>query len=252
METEARHEKIERKIMVKIPTQPDPTLEAMYREIEKRPRDKRDYLGASLIGNDCARQIWYQYKGFQGEPFDAETLMNFEDGHRTEELTAERLRLVDGIELITHDENGNQFGFSAFGGKFKGHYDGRIRGLIQAPRAWHIWEGKASSQKKYNEFTRAKEKHGDKNTLKNWNEGYYVQAQMYMHYGEIDRHYLTLAYAGGRQYQSCRTEYDAGLAAQYIDRADKIILTQQPPPKIREEKDYYICRWCDFRKMCHG
>jgi len=132
--------------MIAIPEQFDPTLQAMYLAIEQEQhkRDKRDYLGASLIGNECVRQIWYNYNNFPRKPFNAETLMNFEDGHRTEELTAERLKATPGIELITHGPDGKQLGFSALGGKFKGHYDGKIRGLIQAPKSWHIWEGKSA------------------------------------------------------------------------------------------------------------
>ena len=238
--------------MVKIPEYGDPTLRAMYREIEKTPRETRDYLGASLIGNDCARQIWYTYNGFKGEDFSAETLMNFEDGHRTEDLTAERLRMVDGIKLITHKENGEQLGFSSLGGKFQGHYDGVITGILQAPKAPHIWEAKCSAEKKFKEFQNAKAKFGEKNALENWNQNYYAQAQLYMYYGGIDRHYLTVAKAGGRGYDSARTNYDEAVAAKYIDRADKIINAGEPPPKINQKKDFFICRWCAFKDMCHG
>ena len=239
--------------MVKIPEQLDPTLAAMYAAIEAAQETKqRDYLGASLIGNDCARQIWYQHNGYPKEPFEAKTLMNFADGHRTEDLTAERLRMVDGIELITEDEHGNQLGFSALDGKFKGHCDGLIRGLLQAPKTWHIWEAKCSAQKKYTEFKNVKGKHGEKQTLKNWNANYFAQAQLYMHFAGYTRHYLTVALAGGREYDSCRTEYDPLVANRYIERAAKILAATEAPPRIREEKDYYICRWCDFKETCHG
>ena len=238
--------------MVKIPEYGDPTLRAMYQKIEAQPREKRDYLGASLIGNPCARQIWYQYNGFFAEPFSAETLMNFEDGHRTEDLTAERLRMVDGIDLRTKNINGEQIGFSALGGKFKGHYDGVITGILQAPKAPHIWENKCSGEKKFNEFVKLKNELPEKQVLEKWNENYYAQHQIYMHYEQIDRGYLTVAYAGGRKYQSCRTNYDGGVAERYIDRAEKIISATQPPARINEKKDFYICRWCDFREACHG
>lgn len=238
--------------MVKIPDQKDPTLEAMYREIEKKPRDIRNYLGASLIGNPCARQIYYEYNKFYKEPFDAKTLMNFEDGHRTEALTAERLRMVDGIELITGNNSGKQLGFSALEGKLRGHYDGIISGIYQAPKTKHIWECKASADKKFKEFKRIKEKVGEKETLKNWNENYYAQAQLYMHFEQLNRHYLTISYAGGRDYDSCRTEYDAATAIKYIDRAERIIHANTEPPRISEQRDFYICRWCGFRKLCHG
>lgn len=246
--------------MVKIPQHGDPTLKAMYIKIEETKRDKRDYLGASLIGNPCARQIYYQYNGYEQKPFKAETLMNFADGHRTEDLTAERLRMVDGIKLKTHklrvDKNYHnhydQLGFSDLDGKFKGHYDGIITGILQAPKAKHIWENKCSGEKKYNEFTNLKLKLPEKKVLEAWNENYYAQAQLYMHYEGIERHYLTVAYAGGRKYQSCRTNYDEAVAAKYIDRAGKIINATRPPPKISEKRDFFICRWCDFRDTCHG
>jgi hypothetical protein len=240
-------------IMVKLPERNDPTLEAMYEAMQARAQQEkeRDYLGASLIGNPCARQIWYSYNGYDREPFEALTLMRFEDGHRTEDLTAEGLRMVAGIELWTHDEYGNQFGFSYLNGKFKGHCDGVILGLKQAPKTPHVWECKACEDKKFNEFVKAKQKHGEKNALREWNENYYAQAQLYMHFLQLDRHYLTVARAGGRGYDSCRTEYNAGEAARYIDRADKIINATEPPQKINENADFYICNWCDFKEVCH-
>ena len=240
--------------MAIIPQYGDPTLQAMYKHIEEtqHKNEKRDYLGASLIGNECARQIWYQYNGYEQEPFSAETLMNFEDGHRTEDLTAERLRMVEGVDLVTHGDDGKQLGFKALGGKFKGHYDGIITGILQAPKTKHIWEAKASGEKKWNEFTKLKNTVDDKKILQNWNTNYYVQANLYMHYEQIDRHYLTLSYAGGRKYQSCRTEYDPAVAARAIDRADKIINATQAPPRLSEKPDFWICRWCNFKDECHG
>jgi hypothetical protein len=239
--------------MVAIPDKNDPTIAAMKLALENaQDLSRRDYLGASLIGNECARQIWYEYQGFPRPPFSAETLMNFEDGHRTEDLTAKRLRMVEGIELWTHQDNGEQYGFSVFEGKFRGHCDGVILGLKQAPKTPHVWEAKACALKKFTEFQVAKRKFGEKLALKNWNENYFAQAQLYMHFLKIDRHYLTVALAGGRDYESCRTEYDGTVAEHYIDRAMRIIKATTPPPKISEKQDFYVCRWCNFAEVCHG
>jgi hypothetical protein len=239
--------------MVNIPEQDDPTLLAMKQaaKVDGNKQKKRNYLGASLIGNPCSRQIWYQYMGYQQEPFEAETLWNFEDGHRIEDITAMRLRRVHGITLYTHDDSGNQYGFSDFDGKFKGHCDGVIVGLLQAPKTAHVWENKCSAEKKFNEFVSVKAKFGEKLTLKNWNENYYAQAQLYMHYLKLDRHYTTVAKAGGRDYASCRTEYDPEYAEQIRDKAFKIINSKEPPPKINENPDFYICKFCSFREICH-
>lgn len=237
--------------MVKIQEPTDPTLEAMKAECLKRTEPKREYLGASSIGKECALQIWYDFNGYPKEPFDVYSLWNFEDGHRTEDLTACRLRLVSGIELWTHDGYGNQYGFSDFNGKFSGHIDGVIKGLKQAPVTPHIWENKCCGQKKFDAFKKAKEKYGEKQALEKWDYTYFIQAQIYMHYFKLKRHYTTVALAGGRDYDSCRTEYQSEVALKYIDRAKKIIEATDPPPKINESPDFYLCRFCEFKEICH-
>lgn len=240
--------------MVEIPTLGDPTIAAMKEVCIQlgNNKERRDYLGASLVGDECIRKTWYEYNKYKREPFGAQTLWAFEDGHRTEDVIAKRLRLVPGVELWTHDDAGKQFGFSDMGGKFKGHFDGVIRGLIQSPKTPHVWENKSCGQKKFDEFKKAVEKFGEKNALKNWNMGYYVQAQLYMKYTKLTRHYMTVALAGGRDILSCRTEYDKDVADHYTSRAKNIIDSVEPPPRISDKPDFWLCRFCNFSQVCHG
>jgi len=248
--------------MVTIPNQPDPTLQAMLKLVAERPRENRDYLGASLIGESCARKIWYKFNRFPEEKSQWADIANCatDSGHWAEKITADRLKQVPGIELHTHQPDGSQYGWSAFEGKFKGHVDGLIRGLLQAPKAPHVWEHKDKDHKKFSDFQSVKEKHGEKDTLRNWNEIYYAQAQVNMHYFQIDRHYMTVSYAGARKYDSCRTEYNGADAEKYIDRAYKIINTDAPPPRISENPDFFKCKICPYRNVkyahiameCHG
>ncbi len=231
----------------------DPTIAAMRLAIEaKQETKRRNYLGASLIGDPCPRKVWYDYNGYNKEPIPSQGLMAIEDGHRTEDLTAYRLRLVDGVDLVTHNADGSQVCFSDLGGKFKGHIDGLIFGIKQAPKTWHIWENKSCKHEKFNEFKRVKKKFGEKDALKNWNITYYVQHQLYMHYFECTRGYLTVSYSGGRDYATCRTNYKKDIALQYIDRANKIVNASLAPTKVSEQSDYYLCRFCPFSNECHS
>jgi hypothetical protein len=159
--------------------------------------------------------------------------------------------MVEGIELWTHDENGNQFERTAFDGRFKAHPDGIIRGLLQAPKKFHVWENKMCGQKKYNEFQNCKAKFGDKQALKNFNETYFVQGQILMKLFNMDRHYMTVGLAGGRDYDSCRTEYQLDVADKYLDRAKNIIEAKIPPARISEKPDFFVCRFCAFNDGCH-
>lgn len=241
-----------------IPLAPkDPTLEAVKLAMQAKQslEPRRGYLGASLIGEQCARKIWYAINqdtlSHKLKPYSFETLAAFDDGHRTEQLVIDRLRMVEGIELFDKDEGGKQFGFSHLGGKLRGHVDGIIKGLKQAPSAVHVLEVKCSADKKFNEFCSIRAAHGEKKTLKKWNEQYFVQAQLYMHFMQIDRHYLVCALAGGRDMQSCRTEYEPEVALKYIDRAEKILDSRTEPPRISDKPDFWQCRFCNYAEHCH-
>ena len=240
--------------MVEIPNKPDPTLEAMkaaYLAEVSQKRVKRSYLGASLIGHDCSRHIWYSYKNYDGDEqmWGAKGHFSAESGHWAESVTADRLRLIPGLQLWTHKEDGYQYGWKAMGGEFRGHVDGVIQGLLQAPKAFHIWEHKDKDHKYFTEFCNLKVSKGEKKTLEAWDKQYYVQAQINMHYLEIDRHYLTVSLAGARAYESVRTEYNGEFAEQYVDRAAKIIESKSPPPRISEKPDFFKCKLCKFREV---
>ncbi len=236
-----------------IPAPIDQTLEAIKEYSVKailKKEDRRGYIGASEIGRPCARAIWYNYTGASFEPRPYTTLWAAQDGHRTEAVVAEMLRLVPTLNLWTHDKNGKQFGFSAFGGKFQGHADGIIHGLIQAPKANHVWECKAKNEKSFRAFVKCKEAYGDKDALRSWSEQYYVQAQCYMKGLKINRHYMTVALAGCRDIATCRTEYDKETADCFFDRAEKIIGAKEAPPRISNKPDFYHCAMCEFKKVC--
>jgi len=61
-----------------------------------------------------------------------------------------------------------------------------------------------------------------------------------------------VALAGGREYDSCRTEYEPEKAEWAIDRAAKIIAAKEPPPRINEKPDFWLCRFCNYKGECHG
>lgn len=230
----------------------DPTIEKMFEVMEANhaQKAKRDYLGASMIGDPCERKIWYSYKGTPREPMGRMGIMATEDGHHAEKIMADRLRLVPGIELWTEDENGQQFGFKDFEDKFGGHIDGVITGLIQAPSTPHIWEHKCCNEKKFNEFLKAKDQYGEKNALEAWDVIYFAQAQIYMKRFDLTRHYLTVALAGSRNVASCRTDYQRDRAQSFEQKALRVIKAVEPPARISERKEFYVCKWCAYREEC--
>lgn len=235
--------------------QRDPTLAAMDAEVERiAAGDKpRLYLGASIIGTECERRLWYGFRWAAVEQFDAATLYRFDDGHRTEDVLANRLRLVPGLELHTVDPaTSRQFGVEDFGGHFRGHLDGAVLGLRQAPKTWHVWEAKAVNDEKLAKLTKLKAEVGEKQALAAWDPVYFAQAIVYMHYTGMTRHYLTATSPGGRVTEGVRTNVDSLAAAQLRAKAERIIFAGEPRPKISNDPAWFQCKWCPAHKVCHG
>lgn len=241
--------------MTAIPMFPqDLTLKAMDRAVEERRNRElpRPYLGMSEIGTECERALWYSFRGIQGEPWKAETLYRFEDGHSVENIMAERLRLVPGVELQTRDAaTGKQIEFLGFGGHFRGHVDGIITGLVEAPKTPHVWEHKTCAEDEVKTLERVRAELGEKRALEKWNKKYYAQAVMYMHYAGLKRHFLTVSTPGGRRSISLRTEANEPLAKQLCEKAKRVIFTDYPPTRIAKSSTAWPCRICRFREVCH-
>ena len=218
----------------------DAVREAIFqRQFNEKPRN---YIGASQIGAECDRQTWYVGRGEAGEPWPVETLLKFEDGHRTENLMAERLRLA-GV-TVTGQQDGFDLGF------LKGHVDGIVTGLKESSKP-HVWECKCTAEKELKKLRRAIEVHGEKNALRYWHSGYYAQAVVYMECMGYDRHFLTVLSPGGRDMESIRTNANPVYAKQLINKARDIAQSVEPPHKISQRPDYWQCKMCRFRKVCH-
>lgn len=242
--------------MAVLPDVVDPTLAAIDRELERRAamEPKRTYLGASALGRPCERELWYSIQpDVSRRPFDAASLKRFADGHQGEAVMAERLRMVPGLQLWTVDEKtGEQIGGMLFDGRFGWHCDGVVKGLLQSPATPTVWEHKQVGQKKFDEFRKLKATLPEKQVLAAWDRVYFAQGVLYMELLDLERHYLTVSTPGGRQYDACRTEANPEMAKALLQKAKRIIESDSPPMRISERPEWFQCRLCDFREVCHA
>lgn len=112
-------------------------------------------------------------------------------------------------------------------------------------------EVKCVSDKKFAEFKKAVAELGEKNALRKWNAVYYAQAQCYLHYTGLTRHYIVVATPGGRDWTSARTEYNAAEALQLVAKAKRIIDAQEPPERVSNTPSWFECKYCAFSPICH-
>lgn len=213
----------------------DPVLLAIDKAMEAQPQEKRTYLGMSQIGEPCERKLWLSYR-YGNPPFDADALKRFEDGYYGEELMKKRLAMA-GFEVFDSQKR-----VEDFDGRYAGHIDGLIR--IPVSSKVHVWEHKQVNEKSFNELVKL-------NDLQKWNEKYYAQAQSYMHYLGLERHYMTVGTPGGRKYTSVRTKYSDRYAMGLRDKALRI-LEGGMPVRINENPSFYLCKMCNMRERCYG
>lgn len=235
----------------------DQTLAKIDEALEQKQslEAPRNYMGMSMIGDECWRKVFYDFHNVRRRVIKSSGIKAIQDGFKQEDIMAERLRLLPYIELITLDPEkpGEQIGIKTLLGHFCGHVDGVIRGIIEAPRTWHVWENKAVNEEKFEKLKKLKEEKGEKNALKEWDIVYYGQAQLYMHFLKLERHYLTVQSPGGRKYTSARTEYNRADAEALIEKARILIFEDDLPARISNKRDFYKCKdsWCAFCGVCH-
>jgi hypothetical protein len=223
-------------------------------EFKKKLESPRHYLGMSEIGDECYRKLFYSYRNAKTRVWGAKGVRAVEDGFMQEAVMAERLRMLPYITLHTVDPDDpkNQIGFEALLGHLRGHCDGIIKGIIEAPKTWHIWEHKSVNDKKFDELEKLIDEKGEKDALIEWDVIYYAQAQLYMHFAKLTRHFLTVTSPGGRRNTSCRTEYSQSYAEMLIAKGQSIIFDNWVlPPRMSDKREFYKCKWCHFLEICH-
>ncbi len=215
---------------------------------ENQRQIPRDYLGASRIGEPCARKLVYEFTHTQVDPgkeFDGGILRIFAAGHQFEELSIRWLRAA-GFDLRTSDNNGGQFGFETAGGRIKGHIDGVFVGGPDVGLTWPaLWEHKALKASSWNDTI----KHG----VRASKPVYFAQMQIYMAYMDLPVALFTVLNKDTQALHHEVVPFDAIEAQLLSDKAIDVIQAADAgelPPRIAASPDFYLCRWCAHARRC--
>ncbi|MTH96665.1 oxidoreductase [Roseibium sp. RKSG952] len=236
--------------MVALPQFRSPTIDAIYRVYEARAKQEpeRTYLGISILGEECARKLWYAFRWAQPrEDFDGRMLRLFQTGHREEARVIEDLRAA-GIDIHDVDQlTGDQWAVSTAGGHVRGHMDGIIfGGVVEAPKACHVFECKTHSVKSFKKLLlegvqKSKPLH-------------YAQCQGYMHLKGVDRALYVAVEKDTDTIHIERIHYDAAFAIALMAKGERIVFSDHAPAKLHdnpESRAAYACNWCPAKSVCH-
>jgi hypothetical protein len=212
----------------------------------------RTHLGASLIGRSCKRYLWYVFRWCKRAPTDGRKQRLFNRGHREEERFVEWLRGI-GFKVWTHDETQPpnaegeypQYRIS----DVMEHFGGSLDGIAMFPPGWGIDEPVLLEFK--TSGTGAKFNKLEENKMPVEKPDHYAQTSTY---GWKYRFRFVLYLCINKNDDALHIEIarlDWNLGQQMITKAEIIIGSQTPLPKLSESPTFQDCRVCDMRDICH-
>lgn len=207
----------------------------------------RWHLGASLIGHECKRYLWYIYRWCFKEKFDGRMYRLFNRGHREEERIITYLREA-GFTVYDVDKDGKQFRISNFGG----HFGGSLDGIAYFPERYNIKEPVllefktngtgAGFNKVLNMGMReAKEMHWAQTCTYGTDENYQFKYCLYFVVNKNDDSmHIELV------------ELDKGMGDRMRGKAEVIIMSQTAPARLSDNPTFHKCSYCAAKDMCHS
>jgi hypothetical protein len=203
----------------------------------------RSHLGASIIGNECERALWYQFRWAWPEQFAGRMLRLFERGRREEETFVANLRAA-GVTVHDVDEDGKQFTFrDAANGHFGGSMDACVRGLVEAPKTWHVAEFKTHSSKSFATL--------QKEGVKKAKPEHWAQMQCYMGWSGMTRAFYLAVNKDTDDLHGERIEFEREAFETIIKKAERIVNATQPPERLSQDSTFFKCRFCACAEVCH-
>ena len=231
--------------MAELPVNSCPTRDAIFAAYEADTSDGfRSHLGASLIGKECERALWYDFRWTTRAKFPGRVLRLFETGHLAEARLVQNLRRTGATVLEVDPETGRQFRVQAHGGHFGGSLDGVALNLLEAPKTWHVLEFKTHSAKSFADLLA---KH-----VRQSKPQHFAQMQIYMSLTGLTRALYVAVNKDNDDLYIERVEIDAAFSTRLLEKAQRVIFAATPLPRISEDPSWYQCRLCDHADVCHG
>jgi hypothetical protein len=219
------------------------TLKAIWTAWEAEAEEhQRAYLGASILGKKCWRELWYGFRwALDAEKHEGRMLRLFDTGHKEEARFISELRKA-GITVFEYDEDtGEQFAVQALGGHFGGHLDGIVVGLPESKEP-HEAEFKTHSLKSFEKLLAE--------GLRRSKLEHFVQMQMYMGLMGLERGFYLAKCKNTDDLYAERIRFEQKVFDENMVKAETIVFSPVPLPRASENIDYPPCAWCHFKHLC--
>jgi hypothetical protein len=254
----------------------------------------RTHLGASLIGRECKRYLWYVFRWCHHPKHDGRLLRLFNRGHREEDRFIEWLEGI-GAKIWTNNYSGlhyfaesdsyfidnnpseetmnlarsidetdpdfklhvgraklqglkfPQFRVSACGG----HFGGSLDGIVQLPPEYGVpfpilaefktnGTGRAFDSLVASGMPIAKPEHFAQTSTYGSDQNYQFKWCLYMNINKND---------DSMHVELVKLDWNHG--EQLRLKAESIITSPTPPPRLSPNPTFKTCQYCDMKGICH-
>lgn len=204
-----------------------------YLSEQIRKKTNRDYLGGSIIGKECDRQLWYEYhQPSQNDNPRVERIFHL--GHLLESYVISLLK-HSGF-TVYHESEENQFGFK------DGKIAGNIDGVIIVNDEPYLLEIKSASDKRFAEMVKVGVEQSD--------PVYYTQMQVYMKYMELNKALFVAINKNDCSLHIEEVGYNSIHADAKINRGKEIVEMKNEPERKYKTKAFYRCKICSYKEKC--
>lgn len=201
----------------------------------------RSHLGWSVIGHKCSRYLWYHFRWFKAEKYDARMLELFALGKR-EEMRIRELMQAAGAVFIDKDQN--QITVSGIDGHFGGSCDGIFIWPelgIDEPMMLECKTSKTGTS-----FTELQ-----KNTLQIAKPQHFTQISGYCTELKIVYCLYVCLNKNNNELYFEIVKASNAIAEEMKSKAFNIITSITAPRKISSKPNFYVCNMCPYQGICH-
>ena len=230
--------------MAELPIQHQPTIDKIYKYyVDKNIEWQRPHLGASQIGEDCLRKLFYSFRHCSSPNFIGRMQRLFTTGKIEEGRVIDDLRNI-GVCVYDRDpSSGKQISYKEEGcPHYSGSVDGICKGIVEAPETWHILEVKSASNKYFNAIK--------KNGVKKTKPLYHAQCQAYMRWFKLTRTFFVVVNKDTDDIWSERIYYDKDFAENLANKAKRVVYSDIPLEKLGDSESSFCCKFCDHSDLC--
>ncbi len=205
--------------------------------------EHRSHLGASLIGKECAREIWYDFRWVKYQVFEARMLRLFNRGKMEEELFIKWLRGIGCQVWEVDPQTGKQFRIWGVNGHYGGSADS-VGILPYLPDFPILLEFKTHNTKSFVNLV-------NKGLILSKPQHYSQMCSYGKHYNFRYGLYVAVNKNDDDLYPEL-VELDWKLAHDLSNKAQDIIESKFPPLRISDNPAYFTCKWCNKADICHA